>query len=93
MNYSQPRHQCPGNMQTQTGEAYRINQINRKLKVFRTKFKIQIKHSPPYIPENLRSICLRVLGRSAEALILLNTIFKHADLQTTKRYIGLVQTI
>ena len=32
-----------------------------------------------------------LMGRSAEGLILLNQIFRHSNLETTRRYIGLAQ--
>ena len=58
-----------------TGKPYSLEYINRLLKVFKTFGR--------YVYE--------LMGRSAEGLILLNQIFRHSNLETTRRYIGLAQ--
>jgi integrase len=75
-----------------TKEAYTKEHINRLLKTFRTRYRIPIK---AFSTHTFRKTFGRYVyennGRSAESLILLNSIFKHSTIEITKVYIGLRQ--
>jgi integrase len=75
-----------------TEKAYTLTHINRLLKTFRFRYKLPIK---AFSTHTFRKTFGRYVyennGRSAESLILLNSIFKHSNTETTKVYIGLRQ--
>lgn len=69
-----------------------IQHVNRKLKVFRFKYKLNIRH---FSTHTFRKTFGRYVydnaPNKAEALILLNKILNHSNLQITKTYIGITQ--
>lgn len=75
-----------------TGRPYSLEHINKLLKVFRVKYRLPIKaFSTHTFRKTFGRYVYEMMGRSAEALILLNQIFRHSNLETTRRYIGLAQ--
>lgn len=79
-------------MNPQTGNPYSLEYINRLLKVFRVRYRIPIHaFSTHTFRKTFGRYVYEMMGRSAEALILLNQIFRHSNLETTRRYIGLAQ--
>ena len=75
-----------------TGNPYSLEYINRLLKVFRGRYRIPIRaFSTHTFRKTFGRYVYEMMGRSAEALILLNQIFRHSNLETTRRYIGLTQ--
>jgi integrase len=75
-----------------TGKAYTLGHINRLLKTFRFRYKLPIKaFSTHTFRKTFGRYVYESNGRSAESLILLNSIFRHSNLETTKIYIGLQQ--
>jgi integrase len=77
---------------SKTKEAYSREQINRLLKTFRVRYKLPIKaFSTHTFRKTFGRYVYESNGRSAESLILLNSIFKHAKIETTKVYIGIRQ--
>lgn len=75
-----------------TGQPYTIAHINRLLKLFRIRYRIPVKaFSTHTFRKTFGRYVYEMSGRTAEGLILLNQIFKHANLETTRRYIGLAQ--
>lgn len=75
-----------------TGQPYSLEHINRLLKTYRIRYRLPIKaFSTHTFRKTFGRYVYELLGRSAEALILLNQIFRHSDLETTRRYIGLAQ--
>lgn len=75
-----------------TGKPYSLEHINKQLKVFRVKYRLPIKaFSTHTFRKTFGRYVYEMMGRSAEALILLNQIFRHSNLETTRRYIGLEQ--
>lgn len=76
----------------QTGRPYSLEHINRLLKVFRSRYKIPIRaFSTHTFRKTFGRYVYEMSGRTAEGLILLNQIFRHSNLETTRRYIGLAQ--
>lgn len=79
-------------MNPRTGNPYSLEYINRLLKVFRCKYRIPVRaFSTHTFRKTFGRYVYEMMGRSAEALILLNQIFRHSSLETTRRYIGLAQ--
>lgn len=79
-------------MNPQTGNPYSLEYINRLLKVFRVRYRIPIRaFSTHTFRKTFGRYVYEMMGRSAGALILLNQIFRHSNLETTRRYIGLAQ--
>lgn len=75
-----------------TGKAYSREQINHVLKVFRYKYKLKIRaFSTHSFRKTFGRYVYESMGRTGEALIILNQIFQHKDMDTTRRYIGLLQ--
>lgn len=75
-----------------TGKPYSLEHINRLLKVFRCRYRIPIRaFSTHTFRKTFGRYVYELMGRSAEGLILLNQIFRHSNLETTRRYIGLMQ--
>lgn len=76
----------------ETGKPYSLEHINRKLKVFRVKYRLGIRaFSTHTFRKTFGRYVYETNGRTSEALVLLNQIFKHKNLDTTRRYIGLAQ--
>lgn len=75
-----------------TKKAITIQHINRELKRLKRKYKMKIRN---FSTHTFRKTFGRYVyehnNRSAESLILLNTIFKHSSINITKRYIGITQ--
>lgn len=75
-----------------TKEPYSKEHINRQLKVFRVRYRLPAKaFSTHTFRKTFGRFVYESNGRSAESLILLNTIFRHSSIETTKRYIGIRQ--
>ncbi len=75
-----------------TGQPYSLVHINRLLKVFRVKYRIPIKaFSTHTFRKTFGRYVYEMMGRRSEALVLLNQIFRHSNIDTTRRYIGLAQ--
>lgn len=73
--------------------AFSDEYINRTLKMFRVKYRLPIKSfSTHTFRKTFGRFVYESNGRSAESLILLNSIFQHSNLETTKVYIGIRQT-
>jgi integrase len=79
-------------MNPKTKTAYSLTYINRQLKTFRLRYRLPIK---AFSTHTFRKTFGRHVyesgGRSAESLILLNSIFKHSGIEITKVYIGIRQ--
>ncbi|MFR9546928.1 MAG: tyrosine-type recombinase/integrase [Rikenellaceae bacterium] len=75
-----------------TKKSYSLEHINRKLKVFKVKYRLSIKS---FSTHTFRKTFGRYVyennNRSAESLVLLNSIFRHSTIDVTKVYIGLRQ--
>lgn len=66
--------------------------INRQLKMFRVEYRLPIdRFSSHTFRKTFGRYVYESNNKSAESLLLLNTILKHSNLETTKRYIGLTQ--
>lgn len=75
-----------------TQKPYSLEYINRRLKVFRVKYRLpKMNFSTHTFRKTFGRYVYESNGRSAESLILLNTIFKHASIEITKVYIGIRQ--
>lgn len=75
-----------------TGQPYSLVHINRLLKVFRVKYRIPIKaFSTHTFRKTFGRYVYEMMGRRSESLVLLNQIFRHSNIDTTRRYIGLAQ--
>ena len=75
-----------------TGRPYSLEHINRLLKVFRVRYRLPVRaFSTHTFRKTFGRYVYEMMGRSAEALILLNQIFRHSNMETTRRYIGLAQ--
>lgn len=74
------------------GKPYSLEYINRRLKTFRVRYRLRIRaFSTHTFRKTFGRYVYELSGRSAEGLILLNQIFRHSNLETTRRYIGLAQ--
>ncbi len=75
-----------------TGEPFTIQYINREIKRIKKKYRIKCDN---FSTHSFRKTFGRYVyeknNKSAESLLLLNQIFKHASLETTKIYLGLRQ--
>ena len=75
-----------------TKKPYTTQYINDTLKYLRVKYRLPIKRfSSHTFRKTFGRYVYELMGRSAEGLILLNQIFRHSNLETTRRYIGLAQ--
>lgn len=75
-----------------TGLPYSLEHINRQLKIYRVKYRVPVRaFSTHSFRKTFGRYVYELMGRSAESLILLNQIFRHTNLETTRRYIGLAQ--
>lgn len=78
------------NPRTQT--AYSIAHINETMRKFRDKYRLPIKNfSSHSFRKTFGRYVYEINNRSAESLILLNSIFRHSSIEITKVYIGLRQ--
>lgn len=76
-----------------TNKPYSKEYINRLLKKFIWDYKLSIKaFSSHTFRKTFGRYVYESSGRSAESLILLNSIFRHTSMEITKIYIGLQQT-
>ncbi len=74
----------------ETGRPITRQAVNKKLKVWKTKYKLEIENfSSHTFRKTFGRYVYETMDRSDEALILLNRIFRHTSLQTTMVYIGL----
>lgn len=75
-----------------TGSHITVQYVNQKLKTFKAKYRIKISN---FSTHTFRKTFGRYVydshNHSAESLILLNKIFCHASINTTKTYIGITQ--
>lgn len=75
-----------------TNKPYSLEYINRKLKLFKRQYELTIK---AFSTHTFRKTFGRYVyennNKSAESLILLNSIFRHSSIDVTKVYIGLRQ--
>ncbi len=75
-----------------TQKSYTLKHVNELLKIFRVKYRMPIKaFSTHTFRKTFGRYVYESSGRTAESLILLNTIFKHSSLEITKIYIGIRQ--
>lgn len=75
-----------------TGEPFTIQYVNRRLKEFKSKFKIKIGNfSTHTFRKTFGRYVYETNNRSSESLILLNKILNHTSIQVTKTYIGITQ--
>lgn len=75
-----------------TKSTYSLEHINRMLKEFKFRYRLPIKaFSIHTFRKTFGRHVYESNGRSAESLILLNTIFRHSSIDITKVYIGLRQ--
>lgn len=75
-----------------TGEAFSREYINRTLKKLRVKYRLPISQfSTHTFRKTFGRYVYESHERSAESLILLNSIFRHSSLEVTKVYIGIRQ--
>ena len=76
-----------------TNKAYSREQINRLLKQFKFDYKLKIgAFSTHTFRKTFGRYVYESNNKSAESLILLNTIFCHSSIEITKVYIGLRQS-
>lgn len=74
----------------ETNKSYSREHINRRLKVFKVKYRLKIKSfSTHTFRKTFGREVYESMGRSSEALVLLNKVFKHTSIDTTMAYIGL----
>lgn len=75
-----------------SNKPYSLVHINRLLKQFKVKYRLPIKaFSTHTFRKTFGRYVYESNGRSAESLILLNSIFRHSSIDITKVYIGLRQ--
>lgn len=76
-----------------TKRTYSLEYINLLLKTFRVKYRLSIEHfSSHTFRKTFGRYVYEKNGKTAESLILLSTIFKHTNIETTKVYIGIRKT-
>ena len=75
-----------------TGSPLTLIYINRLLKTFIFRYKLSIKNfSTHTFRKTFGRYVYEQNNKSDESLVLLNTIFRHSNLETTKVYIGIRQ--
>ncbi|MFR9543598.1 MAG: tyrosine-type recombinase/integrase, partial [Rikenellaceae bacterium] len=75
-----------------SNKPYTLVHINRLLKQFKVKYRLQVKaFSTHTFRKTFGRYVYESNGKSAESLILLNSIFRHSSIDITKVYIGLRQ--
>ena len=76
-----------------TEKPYSMEYINRLLKEFRVTFRLPVKaFSTHTFRKTFGRYVYESSGRTAESLILLNSIFRHSSIEITKVYIGIRQS-
>lgn len=76
----------------QRSQAYSLKHVNLKLKTFRVHYRLPIKAMSTHTyRKTFGRYVYESLSDKSEALILLNSLFKHTSLEVTKRYIGIEQ--
>lgn len=76
-----------------TNRAYSLIHVNRMLKEFKVRYRLPIKlFSTHTFRKTFGRYVYETNGRSAESLILLNSIFRHSSIEITKVYIGIRQS-
>lgn len=79
-------------MQNPEGKPLTIQTVNRKLKEFKYRYRLDIGNfSTHTFRKTFGRYVYDTNGHSAESLLLLNRIFKHANIQTTQAYIGITK--
>lgn len=74
----------------ETKRVYTRQHINNILKEFKSKYHISVGNfSSHTFRKTFGRYVYNKMGRTEESLVLLNQIFRHATIQTTKIYIGL----
>jgi integrase len=85
-----PDKELPVICNPKTKKPYSIEHINRELKIFKVRYRIPIKaFSTHTFRKTFGRYVYENSGRTAESLILLNSIFRHSKIETTKIYIGI----
>lgn len=75
-----------------TGKPITIQYLNKKLKEFKTKYRIKIGNfSTHTFRKTFGRYVYEKYDRNAESLILLNKILNHSNIAVTKTYIGITQ--
>lgn len=75
-----------------TGKAYGLEYINKKLKRFRVKYRLEIQaFSTHTFRKTFARNYFETENCSTEAILTLKELLNHADISTTSRYIGLKQ--
>ena len=75
-----------------SGNPISIQHLNRCLKDIKSAYKIKINNfSTHTFRKTFGRYVYEKKGRSAESLVLLNTIFRHSTIEVTKTYIGIRQ--
>lgn len=75
-----------------TGKPITIQCVNQKLKMFKMRYRLRIGNfSTHTFRKTFGRYVYELNNRSSDSLILLNQIFKHANLEITKIYIGITQ--
>ena len=87
-----PDKELPVVCNPKTKQPYSLEYINRRLKHFCVHYRLPVKaFSTHTFRKTFGRYVYETSGRSAESLILLNTIFRHSSMEVTKRYIGIRQ--
>nr|WP_195461776.1 tyrosine-type recombinase/integrase [Alistipes sp. D31t1_170403_E11] len=85
-----PDKQLPVFCNTRTEKPYSKQYINERLKLFRWKYKLPIKHfSSHTFRKTFGRYIYETMGRSMEALILLSAILRHTSPRVTMVYLGI----
>ncbi|MFR9546011.1 MAG: tyrosine-type recombinase/integrase [Rikenellaceae bacterium] len=75
-----------------TNRTYSLEYINRLLKRFKVRYRLPIQaFSTHTFRKTFGRYVYESNGKSAESLVLLNSIFRHSSIDVTKVYIGLRQ--
>lgn len=78
---------------TRMKKSYSVRHINRQLKIFKVRYKLtEIKFSTHSFRKTFGRFVYEAMGKTADALIILCSIFKHSSIETTIIYIGLRKT-
>lgn len=82
----------PPTKNNEDGPAMTIQWVNKTLKEFKRIYRIKVGNfSTHTFRKTFGRYVYEKHGRSAESLILLNSIFSHGSIDTTKTYIGIRQ--
>jgi len=87
-----PDRELPVVCNPKTKKPYSLEYINRLLKTFSVRYRLHVKaFSTHTFRKTFGRYVYENANKSAESLILLNTIFRHTSIEITKRYIGIRQ--